>query len=52
MKFAALLTVTSDLTKTEEARLADQLSTVACEILKGEYKKGKAIFMEVPEDDA
>lgn len=44
---AAILFVEPDLSHAEEKRLADCLSTIADEILKGERKKGLLIQMDV-----
>jgi hypothetical protein len=50
LRTAALLYIGTGLTRKQEITLADELSTIACEILKGEHKRGKVILMDVPAD--
>lgn len=47
MKRAAIVIIEPGLTRLEEMRLADGLSTMAAEILKGERKRGWPIWVDV-----
>ena len=47
MVYAGMLAISKALTRTELERLADTLSGVAADILKGEDKRGKVIYLNV-----
>ena len=45
--YAGMLGISKALTKSELMRLADVLSGVAADIVKGEDKRGKVIYLNV-----
>ena len=49
MIYAGLLWISKSLSPTERLRVADMLSTIACELVKGEYHGGP-MEIEIVED--